>query len=203
MNSFDTLNEVDLYQFLYPSDAELHIAGIRGIYLGNFIRWDPKKQHEKMVETYDYLGAHLSRTFDTYDHTDCYVYMGVHDLLKYYKHGYSKVTDHAVREIRHGRLSREEGASLVLHYRKQHAEHVGLFKNWLNISNEGLVFLMNQHRNPSLWKNTGVNDWRLIDDPVGHLDRTPNFPSLDFQSHTALKYTEKSDRFVTVGKGHP
>ena len=24
--------------------------GIRGIYLGNFIRWDPKAQHEKMIK---------------------------------------------------------------------------------------------------------------------------------------------------------
>ena len=39
--------------------------------------------------------------------------MDVHDLLKLYKHGYSKVTDHASREISFGRISREEGLTLV------------------------------------------------------------------------------------------
>ena len=30
----------------------------------------------------------------------------LHDVLKYYKSGFSKVTDHACREIRYGRLNR-------------------------------------------------------------------------------------------------
>ena len=38
--------------------------------------------------------------------------------MRYLKHGYGKVSDHATREIRFGRLSREEGVHLV----KKHVE---------------------------------------------------------------------------------
>ena len=40
--------------------------------------------------------------------------MNLHDYLKLCKHGYSKVTDHASREIRHGRITRNQGIDLVL-----------------------------------------------------------------------------------------
>ena len=100
LNIFDTLSEDDIWQYRYPDDASLEAVGVRGIYLGNFVRWDPKAQHEVMVKTHQYKGARFARTFDTYDHVDCYNFMDFHDHLKLAKHGYSKVTDHACREIR-------------------------------------------------------------------------------------------------------
>lgn len=202
INIFDTLTEDDVHQFLYPDDARLNSVGVRGIYLNNFVRWDPKAQHEQMVETYAYQGASFSRTFDTYDHTDCYVYMGVHDLLKFYKHGYSKVTDHAIREIRHGRLSREEAVSLVLHHRDQPAEHLDLFANWLNLSRGGLDFMMDQHRNPKLWEQTGTRDWKF-NDPIKSLSGSNGLADIGFQAHAPLKSSKQNDHYITVGKGYP
>ena len=61
----------------------------------------------------------MSRTFDTYDHVDCYNYMHIHDLLKLYKCGYSKITDHVCREIRHKRITRENGIKLIKFYENQ------------------------------------------------------------------------------------
>ena len=102
----DDLQKKDLWQYEYPSDLSLKNNKIRGIYLGNYIRWDPKAQHELMIDKYGYLTSDFSRTFDRYDYVDCYNYMNLHDILKLYKHGYSKVTDHACREIRHNRLDK-------------------------------------------------------------------------------------------------
>ena len=42
--------------------------------------------------------------------------MNVHDYLKQCKHGYSKVTDHVCREIRHKRILREDGIKIVKYY---------------------------------------------------------------------------------------
>ena len=80
-----------------PCDAKLNAVGVKGIYLGNYVRWDPKAQHEKMIRKFDYKSAAFNRTFDTYDHVDCFNFMDLHDYLKLPKHGYSKVTDHASR----------------------------------------------------------------------------------------------------------
>ena len=53
----NTLTEADLWQYRYPEDAALAAIGVRGIYLGNYVRWDPKAQHEQMIDTYGYQGA--------------------------------------------------------------------------------------------------------------------------------------------------
>ena len=34
------------HSYIYPDDSQIQRIGIRGIYLGNFIRWDPIAQHE-------------------------------------------------------------------------------------------------------------------------------------------------------------
>lgn len=202
INLFDTLTEDDVHQFLYPDDARLNDVGVRGLYLGNFVRWDPKAQHEMMIRDHGYLGANFSRTFDTYDHTDCYAYMGVHDLLKYYKHGYSKVTDHACREIRHGRLSREGAVALVRHHRDQPAIDTQLFSEWLGMTSSGLQFLLDQHRNPLYWSQTGTKDW-AFNDPLASETEDSALPDLGFIAHSELKYSNDSDNYITIGKGYP
>ncbi len=146
LSTFDTLNEDDIWQYRYPDDAELHAVGVRGIYLGNYVRWDPKAQHEQMVRQYGYQGACFARTFDTYDHVDCYNFMGLHDQFKYLKQGYSKVTDHACREIRHGRISRTEALDLVGYYEQQPVPHAEKFCEWMGIQARSLNFIMKQHR---------------------------------------------------------
>ena len=41
LSIFDTLREEDVWQYRYPDDADLDAVGVRGIYLGNYVRWDP------------------------------------------------------------------------------------------------------------------------------------------------------------------
>lgn len=205
INLFDTLSIKQLHQYLYPDDARIHENGVRGIYLGNFVRWDPKAQHEQMVNDFDYKGAHFPRTFDTYDHVDCYVYMGLHDLLKLYRHGYSKVTDHACREIRHGRLTRAEAVSLVRKHRFAQPKHVDLFRNWLGITEQGLGYLLDQHRNPQHWYQEGNREWVFVNDPLARepVSHQGTKTDIGFQVHEPLKYNEKEHSYVVVGKGYP
>ena len=200
---FDTLTIRELNQYLYPDDARLHKNGVRGIYLGNFVRWDPKAQHEKMIDQFDYRGADFPRTFDTYDHTDCYVYMGLHDLLKFYKHGSSKVTDHACREIRHGRLTRAEAVKLVRKHRMVEPPHMDLFSKWLGLTEQGLLFMLDQQRNPRYWTQNGDRDWSFVNDPLAGESESDHVADIGFQSHEPLNYTEPEHRYIVVGKGYP
>ena len=39
----------DLQNYLYPHDKEIEAVGIRGLYLNNYLRWDSKSQHEKLI----------------------------------------------------------------------------------------------------------------------------------------------------------
>ena len=140
------LKEEDIIQYKYPDHKELDQVGVRGIYLGNYIRWDPVMQHKKMIKEFNYKSCSFDRTFDCYDYVDCFNYMNLHDILKLYKLGYSKVTDHASREIRYNRISRNQGINLVRKYELNPPKYINLFCNWLGVNEKSLDFVLNRNR---------------------------------------------------------
>jgi N-acetyl sugar amidotransferase len=207
LSIFDTLKEEDIWQYRYPDDQDINAIGVRGIYLGNYARWDPKAQHEQMIRDYGYRTARFSRTFDCYDHVDCFNYTNLHDQLKLYKHGFSKVTDHASREIRHGRLTREEGLALVRRYEQAPAEYSQLFCDWLGVTPRSMQFLLDQHRNPKFWRESSpsqweFNGWSALQDskiqPSIH-NGISNFTFTD----NAVVDNRAEPGYITVGKGYP
>lgn len=206
LSIFDTLKEEDIWQYRYPDDHELNSVGVRGIYLGNYVRWDPKAQHEQMMREYDYLTAGFNRTFDCYDFVDCFNYMDVHDLLKVYKHGYSKVTDHASREIRFGRLTRDQGLALVRQHEQAPLKYLSEFREWLGINQHAMQFLLDQHRNPRFWIKTGPKEWVFRGWSVGPVvsgavSLMPGLPAA-FTSNSTMEY-DGSSEYITIGKGWP
>jgi N-acetyl sugar amidotransferase len=139
-------SENDLRPLFYPQDAELRRVGVRGIYLGNYIRWDTKAQHERMVLEYDYYMGELPRTFDTYNDVDCIHYAGMHDVIKLRKLGYGKATDHACREIRCGRLTRHEGLVLARKYQERPAPDAAGLVAFMSVSESEILAHVDRHR---------------------------------------------------------
>ena len=201
---FDSLTKDDLWQFRYPDDSSLNKNSIRGIYLGNYVRWDPKAQHEEMIEKYKYSTSKFKRTFDCYDFVDCFNYMNLHDILKLYKHGYSKVTDHACREIRFGRISRDEALELVKKYELVKPDHINLFCDWLGISEQSLNFIMDQHRNKNYWKKKGSSKWlfRGLSSKIKKNGKRNRSKDFEFKINNKPEY-KQSCEYLTVGKGYP
>ena len=105
-----------------------------------------------MIKLYNYETSKFSRTFDNYEHVDCFNYMDLHDQLKLIKHGFSRVTDHATREIRHKRITREQGLYLVRKYENQKLKYLDLICNWLGISEKSMPVIFDFFRNPLFWK---------------------------------------------------
>ena len=207
LSIFDTLKEEDIWQYRYPDDQDLNAVGVRGIYLGNYVRWDPKAQHEQMMREYDYRTSGFSRTFDCYDYVDCFNYMNLHDNLKLFKHGFSKVTDHACREIRHGRLTREEGLTLVRHHEQASVEYSQLFLSWLGVTQRSLQFIMDQHRNQKFWKQPkfGIwefNGWSALQNEATHIDSKSIDLQNIFYANDKLEYNSDA-KYITIGKGYP
>ncbi len=203
LSIFNHLSEDDIWQYRYPDDADLDEVGVRGIYLGNYVRWDPKTQHEEMVKRYDYMGASFPRTFDTYDHIDCYNFMDLHDHIKYLKHGFSKVTDHACREIRHGRLTRNDALTIVGNLEKRTLTYVDNFCNWLGIKENGLHFILNQHRSKKIWGNDNQEAWSLKKYKNKYFSNgNSNFTNKvsGFDVHAKLKLNQ-ADKYIIFGKG--
>jgi len=206
LSVFDTLSEADIWQYRYPDDHDLNEIGVRGIYLGNYVRWDPKAQHEQMIKKYDYKTSSFHRTFDCYDFVDCFNYMDLHDLLKLYKHGYSKVTDHASREIRFGRISRSQGLLLVKENEQKPLKYLDLFHNWLGISPKALNFLVGQHKNPDYWKHvypskSSFNGWSVNNNLDG-LSVTSSMNHDLFEVNSSLEHHGEG-KYIVFGKGCP
>lgn len=210
LSAFDTLNEDDIWQYRYPDDYDLKKIGVRGIYLSNYIPWDPKKQDELMIKKFNFKTSNHVRTFETYDHVDCYNYHDLHDILKLYKHGYSKVTDHATREIRHGRINQSEGQKLVYFYELKNLKYVSHFMEWLGIDKTTLNFLIDLHKNKTFWK---IKDWNLKLWKFSGLSRLRKIKKsslkinqikkkINFISNDNLN-GKKNIKYFTIGKGYP
>jgi len=131
--NFDcAFSEEDIFQLTYPTDDEILKSDIRGIYLSNYIRWDPYAQHEFVSKKYGYLGRRSVRSYYEFDNPDCVAYMSIQDELKQIKFGYGKVTDQLCREIRHGRISRDEAFLINQEYLgKSDKTSIEQFMNWL------------------------------------------------------------------------
>lgn len=207
LSIFDSLKEEDIWQYRYPDDSDLKAIGVRGIYLGNYVRWDPKAQHEQMIREYDYRTTSFARTFDCYDYVDCFNYMNIHDLMKFYKHGFSKVTDHASREIRHGRLTKEQGFALVKLYEQAPVQYSQLFLDWLGVTQNSLQFIFDQHRNLKYWSQPKFGNWELHKPNSDNvMEHVPNMGISDapilFQINDKIERNE-SAKYITYGKGWP
>ena len=112
------IDQKDIAPFIYPSLDEIKKIGVRGIYLGNYVLWDAKKQTEQMIKKYGYETLEQQRTHNTYESIYCKNNAGVHDYIKFLKFGYGKVTDHINRDIRFGRISREDAKLIVSKYER-------------------------------------------------------------------------------------
>lgn len=106
------ITEKDIRPFIWPEGENA-----RGIYLSNFMPWNALDQAKLMISEWDFAPVTYprERTFVQYtkieDHAnDC------HDFLKFLKFGYGRATDDASMEIRHGRMTREQGKYLVAKY---------------------------------------------------------------------------------------
>lgn len=207
LSIFDILKEEDVWQYRYPDDRDLDAIGVRGIYLGNYVRWDPKAQHEQMMREFDYKTSEFNRTFDCYDYVDCFNYMDIHDILKLYKHGYSKVTDHATREIRFGRLTRDEGLAMVRKQEQISSKYSEQFCEWLNVTPRALQFLLDNHRNNRFWTPKKPGKWSFNGwsnhqtESIQEENKSIELPNV-FDANDKLEQNLNAE-YITIGKGYP
>lgn len=135
----------DISSLVYPSDELLQRNGTRGIYLSNFLRWDPVAQHEFVREKYGYLGRKSNRTYYQFDNPDCPVYLGFQDFLKVKRLGYGKVSDQLVRDIRHKRIDKKSALAIEHEYLSGAPEGLEEFARWLGISLKNFDSLLLGH----------------------------------------------------------
>jgi N-acetyl sugar amidotransferase len=164
------LTRYDLAPFFYPGDDEIERVGVRGIYLSNYLPWDGRSQVEFVISELGFESAQSrDRTFNIYGKTDDIHANGLHDYLKFLKFGYGRATDDAANEIRHGRMTRDQGIDMVMKYDPVRPYDMDIFLRKSGMTEQELLDLVEPMRDPSIWEK-GPRGWELRDNISNHRD---------------------------------
>ena len=164
------LTAYDLAPFFYPSDEDIERVGVRGIYLSNYISWDARGQTDFVIKDLGFETAQSrERTFNLYDKLDDVHANGLHDYLKYLKFGYGRATDDVSTEIRHGRMTREQGIELVDQYDHVRPFDVDIFLKSVDMSEQELLDLVEPMRDPAIWAKDDSGNWSATDKVANHI----------------------------------
>lgn len=137
------LNPTHLIYYDYPlQGSKLGFRAPIGIYLSNYIRWDPLSQNHSILK-YGFKPQLETATFDPYERAGSSVYYTCHELSRLLRHGYRKVRDHLNREIRHNRIDRCAALKVYSHYSCQKI-NLNPFFDWLGITKSGKDWII-QH----------------------------------------------------------
>ncbi|MAJ90229.1 MAG: LPS biosynthesis protein [Flavobacteriales bacterium] len=192
----------DLAPLIYPSLNEIKDKNIRGIYLGNYVLWDAKKQTEDMIKLYGYETMEQQRTHNTYESIYCKNNAGVHDYIKYLKHGYGKVTDHLNRDIRFKRISREEAIKIRSYYEPKQPEDLNIFLNWINTSKKDFFSIINKHSKINTKSNSNSNSnsnkkYKVSKTNIASLEKKLNYKKTKLLEKETLK-----DDYIVFGRSY-
>lgn len=149
----EQLDERDMTCWKYPSDDELDEVGLRGLYISNFFRWDANEHGEMVKERYGFMESEeeFERTYRRMSNLDDMHENGIHDYMKFVKFGYGRASDHVSKDIRTGRMTREQGVEIVR--RRDHIKSKDLFR-WLDYvgwTEEEFDAVADTFRDPRVW----------------------------------------------------
>ncbi len=105
------INMEELYPWKYPTDTEIESIGVRGLFISNFFFWDANEHGKMMVEKYNFkeIEEPFERTYRRMSNLDDMHENGIHDYMKFVKFGYGRCSDHVSKDIRSGKLNRDQG----------------------------------------------------------------------------------------------
>ena len=160
------LKAKDLAWGKYPTDDEILDVGVRGIYLGNYVDWDANEHVELVMREYDWEPARqpFERTYRQFSNLDDMHENGIHDYLKFIKLGYGRASDHVCKDIRSGKITREQGIELVRQY--DHVKPRRDLERWLDyvgMSEGEFDQTCDTFRNQRVWR---IEDGQWVKDNV-------------------------------------
>ena len=160
MIKHEGLTEKDMIWAKYPSDHEILDVGVRGLYIGNFFKWDPIRQTKLVIDKYGWKSAEkpFERTYRTMSNLDDRYENGIHDLMKFVKFGYGRGSDHASKDIRTGDMTREEGIKMVKKYDHVISSDLNHWLEYVDMKEIEFWKIADTFRDPRVWwiKN---NEW--------------------------------------------
>ena len=130
-NNQEGLVSKDMNWAKYPTDREIIENKVKGLFIGNYFKWNPIKNTEMIIKKYGWRPSkkNFERTYRKISNLDDIYENGIHDYLKFMKFGYGRTTDHTTKDILTGYMSRATGINYV-----KKLDHIipSDLKIWLN-----------------------------------------------------------------------
>jgi len=109
------ISQSEMNMLFYPSEEEIAAAALEPIYLSYFIPWDGYRNYQ-IAKQYGFRDLthewHREGYIEDYDQIDSIAYL-MNVWMKYPKFGFARVTDVVGYWIKSGKISKEQGASLI------------------------------------------------------------------------------------------
>ena len=147
------LTSEDMKYWKYPNDQILAEVGIRGLYLGNYVYWEANEHTKRMIDEYGFEISNkpFDRTYRFASNLDDMHENGVHDYLKYIKFGYGRCTDHTCKDIRSGRMLRNEAIKLIEQFDSVKPSDLSRWLTYVGMDEEDFDRIADTFRDPRVW----------------------------------------------------
>lgn len=155
----DGLTAKDLAAYFGPSEAALERAGVRAIFLGYYLPWDPAETR-RVAEANGFRTGGGPRTgyYDFADIDDDFI--SIHHWMKWYKFGFTRLFDNLSLEIRNGRISRDRAIEIIAAAGDQTpAADIAQFCRFADIGEARFFEIAETFRNRSVWERQPDGTW--------------------------------------------
>ena len=154
----ETIEGSELEWCKYPSDEDIERVGLRGIFIGNYDRWDANAHTKLIIKRYGWEPSPepFERTYRRMSNLDDRYENGVHDYLKYVKFGYGRATDHASKDIRTGYMTRAVGIEMVQKYDHVRSSDLQIWLDYVERDEDWFDAIANGFRDPRVWTSNAL-----------------------------------------------
>jgi N-acetyl sugar amidotransferase len=156
------LQKQDLVSWMYPTDEEIERVDVRGIFISNYFKWEANEHTQLVKDLYGFKEASepFERTYRTMSNLDDIHENGIHDYMKYIKFGYGRATDHVCKDIRAGKLTREEGIEIVRKMDDVKSKDLHRWLDYVGWTEEQWDRVADRFRDPRVWWIDGEGNWK-------------------------------------------
>ncbi|MDD5593362.1 MAG: N-acetyl sugar amidotransferase [Candidatus Margulisbacteria bacterium] len=155
------LTAKDLLPWMYPTDEEISRVGVRGLFLANYLKWEANEHGQMVIEKYGFKPSPepFDRTYRRMSNLDDMHENGLHDYMKYVKFGYGRATDHCCKDIRSGKMTRDEAVKIVRQMDHVKPRDLGRWLPYVGMTEGEFDRIADTFRDARVWWQEG-DSWR-------------------------------------------
>lgn len=157
------LSRKELTPYFGPDPNELEASGISAVFLGYYYSWDVQMTYE-IAKKHGFRASTDGTRTGIYDFADIDDdFISIHHYIKWFKFGFPRTFDNLSLEIRHGRITRDDGIELARKYGEDCPQaDIEKFCEFVSISAEEFLTIVERFRNRDIWFRDG-GQWKIRD----------------------------------------